>query len=39
LWVDDIIDPIDTRKVISEGLQAADHNPVIQPFKTGVFQV
>ena len=39
LWVDDIIDPADTRKVISEGIQAADHNPFILPFKTGVFQV
>jgi 3-methylcrotonyl-CoA carboxylase beta subunit len=39
LWVDDIIDPVDTRKVISEGIQAADHNPIIPAFKTGVFQV
>ena len=39
LWVDDIIDPIDTRKVISEGIQAADHNPFTPAFKTGVFQV
>ena len=39
MWVDDIIDPIDTRKVISEGIQAADHNPFIPAFKTGVFQV
>jgi 3-methylcrotonyl-CoA carboxylase beta subunit len=39
LWVDDIIDPMDTRSVISEGIQAADHNPEIPPFKTGVFQV
>lgn len=39
LWVDAIIDPMDTRKVISEGLSAASHNPEIAPFKTGVFQV
>ena len=39
LWVDDIIDPADTRKVISEGIQAADHNPFIAPFRTGVLQV
>lgn len=39
LWVDDIIDPIDTRKVISEGINAANHNPEIKEFKTGVFQV
>ena len=39
LWVDDIIDPIDTRKIISESLAAADHNPEIKVLKTGVFQV
>lgn len=39
LWVDGIIDPADTRKVIAEGLQAADHNPDIGEFKTGVIQV
>ncbi|MBN8879329.1 MAG: acyl-CoA carboxylase subunit beta [Chitinophagaceae bacterium] len=39
LWVDDIIDPIDTRKLISEGIKAADHNPFMGELKTGVFQV
>jgi len=39
LWVDDIIDPIDTRKLISEGIKAADHNPLMGELKTGVFQV
>ncbi|MER3470681.1 MAG: methylcrotonoyl-CoA carboxylase [Chitinophagaceae bacterium] len=39
LWVDAIIDPKETRRVISEGIKAANHNPVIEPFKTGVFQV
>lgn len=39
LWVDDIIDPADTRKVISEGIQAANHNAFMAPFKTGVIQV
>jgi 3-methylcrotonyl-CoA carboxylase beta subunit len=39
LWVDDIIDPADTRKVIIEAIQAANHNPVMPAFKTGVFQV
>ncbi len=39
LWVDAIIDPADTRKVIAEGIIAANHNPDIAPFKTGVFQV
>ena len=39
LWVDGIIDPVDTRKVISEGINAANHNPEIGDLKTGVFQV
>jgi 3-methylcrotonyl-CoA carboxylase beta subunit len=39
LWVDAIIDPADTRMVIAEGLKAADHNPDIPEFKTGVIQV
>jgi 3-methylcrotonyl-CoA carboxylase beta subunit len=39
LWVDGIIDPLDTRRVISEGIHAADQNPEIADFKTGVFQV
>lgn len=39
LWVDGIIDPLQTRMVISEGLKAADHNEKVDEFKTGVFQV
>ena len=39
LWVDAIIDPGETRKMISEGIAAADHNQDIEEFKTGVFQV
>ena len=39
LWVDAIIDPADTRKYISEGINAANHQPKIEEFKTGVFQV
>lgn len=39
LWVDAIIDPRETRRVISEGITAANHNPHINEFKTGVFQV
>jgi acetyl-CoA carboxylase carboxyltransferase component len=37
--VDAIIDPIDTRMVISEAIYAADHNPEMETFRTGVFQV
>src|ERR1700722_20367188 len=39
LWVDAIIDPIDTRRVIAEGLKAAAHNPHIPDFNPGVIQV
>jgi 3-methylcrotonyl-CoA carboxylase beta subunit len=39
LWVDAIIDPADTRKLIAEGLSAANHNPEMAEFKTGVIQV
>ena len=39
LWVDAIIDPKETRMLISEGIAAANHNPVIEEFKMGVMQV
>jgi 3-methylcrotonyl-CoA carboxylase beta subunit len=39
LWVDAIIDPLDTRKMISEGIHAANHNPTVPELKLGVFQV
>lgn len=39
LWVDEIIDPLSTRAVISEGIAAANNNPVINELKLGVFQV
>lgn len=39
LWVDGIIDPLNTRQVISEGLAAANHQPYMAPFNPGVIQV
>lgn len=39
LWVDEIIDPANTRKVIASGIEAANHQPRMEVFKTGVFQV
>lgn len=39
LWVDAIINPADTRQLISEGIAAANHNPHFEEFKIGVFQV
>ena len=39
LWVDEIIDPADTRMLIAEGIKAANQNPYIAPMQSGVFQV
>ena len=39
LWVDDIIDPAQTRNVIAEAISAANNNPNFDEFKLGVFQV
>lgn len=39
LWVDEIIDPVETRKVISEGIAAANNNPDMDDLRVGVFQV
>ena len=39
LWVDGIIDPLETRNVISRGIAMANCNPNMAEFKTGVFQV
>ncbi|MBS0031915.1 acyl-CoA carboxylase subunit beta [Chitinophaga sp. 22321] len=39
LWVDDIIDPADTRLRIAEGIKAANNAPVEQVFSVGVVQV
>ena len=39
LWVDGIIDPLDTRKVISMGIEAANHAPIKKRFNVGVLQV
>ncbi|MEW6060650.1 MAG: carboxyl transferase domain-containing protein [Bacteroidota bacterium] len=39
LWIDGIIDPLDTREVISRGIAMANCNPNIPELKTGVLQV
>ncbi|MFM2359044.1 MAG: hypothetical protein RLY16_1037 [Bacteroidota bacterium] len=39
LWVDAIIDPGETRRMISMGIEAANQNPLTEAFQTGVFQV
>jgi acetyl-CoA carboxylase carboxyltransferase component len=37
LWVDALIDPLETRKYISAGIDAANHAPV-EKFNVGVIQ-
>lgn len=39
LWLDAVIDPLDTRKWISMGIEAANHSPITKPFNVGVIQV
>ena len=38
LWVDGIIDPLETRRVISTGIAAADHAKIEKPMNVGVIQ-
>jgi 3-methylcrotonyl-CoA carboxylase beta subunit len=38
LWVDAIIDPLETRKWISAGIEAANHAPIEKPYNVGVLQ-
>ncbi len=38
LWVDALIDPLETRKVISMGIEAANNAPIEKPFNVGVLQ-
>ncbi|MEN9600222.1 MAG: hypothetical protein RL596_2543, partial [Bacteroidota bacterium] len=38
LWLDAIIDPVDTRTWISMGIEAANHAPLTQPYNVGVIQ-
>ncbi len=38
LWIDKIIDPVDTRDAITTALEAAALNPDVPEFKVGVLQ-
>jgi 3-methylcrotonyl-CoA carboxylase beta subunit len=37
LWVDGVINPLDTRRIVSQGIEAANHAPV-EKFNVGVIQ-
>lgn len=39
IWTDAIINPLDTRKWISMGIEAANHAPIEKAFNMGVLQV
>jgi 3-methylcrotonyl-CoA carboxylase beta subunit len=38
LWVDGVINPQDTRKIISMGIEAANHAPITERYNVGVIQ-
>ena len=38
LWTDGIIDPLETRKAISMGIEAANQSPITKQFSVGVIQ-
>jgi 3-methylcrotonyl-CoA carboxylase beta subunit len=39
IWTDAVINPLDTRKWISMGIEAANHAPIEKKFNLGVLQV
>jgi acetyl-CoA carboxylase carboxyltransferase component len=39
LWVDGIIDPLETRAIVSRGISMANNNPNVPQFNPGVIQV
>jgi acetyl-CoA carboxylase carboxyltransferase component len=39
LWTDGVIDPLDTRKWIGMGIEAANHAPIEKQFNLGIIQV
>jgi 3-methylcrotonyl-CoA carboxylase beta subunit len=38
LWLDAIIDPLETRKVISMGIEMANHSPIEKKYNVGIIQ-
>ena len=38
LWIDAIIDPLDTRQVISMGIEAANNSPIKEEYNPGIIQ-
>ncbi len=38
LWIDAIIDPLETRKVLSMGIEMANHSPITKQYNVGILQ-
>ncbi len=38
IWVDGIIDPLETRKIVATGIRVANHAPIKEQFNVGVIQ-
>ena len=38
MWVDEVIDPLSTRSILSEAIEIANHAPIKADFKTGILQ-
>ncbi len=38
LWVDGIVNPLETRNIISTGIEAANQNPITKRFNVGIIQ-
>jgi acetyl-CoA carboxylase carboxyltransferase component len=38
LWVDGVIDPAETRKIVSMGIEAANHAPITERYNVGIIQ-
>jgi acetyl-CoA carboxylase carboxyltransferase component len=38
LWVDAVINPLDTRKWLSMGIEMANHSPIKKKFNVGIIQ-
>lgn len=38
LWVDGIVDPLETRKIVSMGIEAANQSPITSKFNVGIIQ-
>ena len=38
IWIDAVINPLDTRKWVSMGIEMANHAPITKPYNVGVIQ-